>query len=246
MTCLQCAYEFDESTVGLDCCPRCGSNARSLERKDDLAIGVSDSVAIKGIQDGRLVGFRESADEKGRRSEVDSDDTGQISYSLSGPPSQNEQDTLRVIRILTDTWNENGDSWQYPGELEPSEPADHVLKWQGDPKRACPIQVVRVVIDQHVYQRLNVAHHFQERTVADSIADTMHRAVTKKADQLTPSGCRGLILALDATRFPAFCFPPVVEAFGRRYSASRYCQCFKEVWVVGPNSDMAHLVAQSV
>ena len=180
--------------------------------KDDLAIGVSDYAAIKGIQDRRLVGFRESADEKGRRSEVDSDDTGQISYSSSGPPSQNEQDTLRVIRILTDTWNEKGDSWQYPGDLEPSEPADHVLKWQGNTKRACLIQVVRVVIDQQVYQRLNVAHHFQENTAADSIADTMHQAVIKKADQLTPSGFAGAYIGARCDKVPpAFCFPPVVE-----------------------------------
>jgi hypothetical protein len=246
MTCLQCAYEFDASTVGLDSCPKCGSNARALESKDESAIRVSDYAAIQGIQDGRLVGFRESADEQGRRSDADSDDTGHISYSSFGPPSENEQDTLRVIRILTEAWNGRSDSWQSPEALEPSEPADHVLKWQGDPTRTCPIQVVRVVIDQHVYQRLSVAHHFQENRGADSIAETMHRAVIKKADQLTASGCRGLILALDATRFPGFCFPAVLESFASRYSASRYCRSFKEVWLVGPNSDMSHLIARSV
>ena len=246
MECRECFYQFDSSTIGMELCPRCKSNIRALEEHDSAGIGVADHAMLDAKENGRTVGFRESRD-KGRWSAADSHGGGKISSHIFGSPTQGEEDNLTVIRVLVQALNLiRGDRWRYPDKLEPDGAADHVLRWQNDPRKSQPVQVTRAVIDKDFYISQKRTGGSREGDLnTEDIARRLYEAVKKKEADLTPTGCRGLYLALDATRNPACCFTDVVECFHSLYSSSKACKSFKQVWIVGPTDTMTQLLASS-
>jgi len=215
----------------------------SPQGSDEGSIVLSEHAMIEVREDGRIVGFCESAD-KGRSSAADSDLKGNISSRVWGRPTTGETDTLNVVRVLVQAYKRMGERLLSPDILEAVEPADHVLRWEDDPARTLPVQVIRAVSDEKFYRMLARLRRIEEEGLEPTqIADRMHQGVKKKYAQLGEAACHDLVLALDATRISACCVTSVIESYRAQYSNSLASQSFKQVWLIGPTDTMSYRLA---
>ena len=213
-------------------CPRCGSIVRTLSGSVANGLPLSDHQTVLGRRKDKPFAFRESLDPDGRASSADRDDDGLHSFCLSGSPPQGEEDTLRVCHLLVRKLNFVGDNWDDPVR------GDGVVDCEAadadQPQRKLQIQVVRAVVDPKLWQELRIRGTITRSGVDSSkLAFHLKDAIDKKTN-IPSSVRRGLALALDATRLPAFAFDDVLEVFHREYLLWTKSLGFEAVWLVGP------------
>ncbi|MEA3408316.1 MAG: hypothetical protein U9R48_09605 [Chloroflexota bacterium] len=221
-------------------CPKCGATLRTVNARVILKRELSQHEAMlaRSGQDGRAIGFRESARE-GRATSADRDDDGSLAYSISGTSPQGEEDTLTACKRLVRVLNASGGNWTAPvlGEgIIDCEACDKEVA-----EKRLSIQVVRAIVDQDLWEQLNRQGSFEEVNVRKGrLVTKIKEAIEKKAnDQTIPSSVRpSLTLALDATRLPVLGFEDVVEGIQARLGSWIRSLGFEAVWLVGPQNSL--------
>jgi hypothetical protein len=164
-----------------------------------------------------------------------------ISHTLAGTSPQGEEDTLPACRILVRAMNRIGGTWNEPSPVEADDAdceASNATDRTVEPLR---IQVVRAIVDSGVWQTSASSGQY-ERSGADvkELAMLMMDALKKKLDpkKIPPAQRPRLVLALDATRFPALAFDSVVSSFQEQHVAAITGTGFRSIWIVGPTESL--------
>jgi hypothetical protein len=154
--------------------------------------------------------------------------------AIIGSSPQGEEDTRAACQILKERLNADGANWDQivPGR----EPADCALVDGKDHNRTLEIQVVRAVVSQDLWRKLNATGSVQNFISSADAATELRRAIEKKArDTQIPRPLRSkLVLALDATRLPGLAFDAVVREFRSIHVESARAHGFAAIWLVGP------------
>jgi hypothetical protein len=188
-------------------------------------------------RENRQIGFSES-EREGRASAADENADGSISYALTGPSPQGEEDTLAVCRKLIAKLNRAGSNWSEPVlgtagvDCEACNPLDE--------EKTLSIQVVRAIVDPEFSRHLSEVGHIQGRDDMERLAQYLRDAIGHKAsEKKIPTRLRsGLVLALDANRLSHLTLDAVVEEFKIHHGDWASSLGFKEIWLVGPVDDL--------
>jgi hypothetical protein len=220
-------------------CPRCGSTSRgprSLSVSVIETVNFSEHRAMLHEEDGRAIGFSESPRD-GRSTTATLDSHDRLTFSVAGSSPQGEEDTPQACRVLAQRLRLDDASWSDP------EPAagqlDCVIR-HSDQQPPLNIQVVRAIVDQSLWQTLNLTGTVSGEVSFTEAVTAMKNAVELKAsERKIPSKDRGSItLALDATRLPGLAFHAVVDQFRAEYGSWMTELGFSAVWLVGPTSSL--------
>jgi hypothetical protein len=106
-----------------------------------------------------------------------------------------------------------------------------------DPKRPLLIQVVRAETLGKFWAELSRSRvAIAPERSSDELAELLWQAIKRKGGR----DSKGIMLAVNALRTPAFAFPAVVEAFRRRHGEDAANLGFDQVWICGPTEDLVH------
>ena len=216
-------------------CPSCGSTSRTIAIHLQEEIRLSDHFSALHERKGEAIGFSES-ERQGRSSSATLQNDALLDMAVIGFSPQGEEDTRAACQILKERLNADGGNWDkvVPGR----EPADCVLVHREDPNRTLEIQVVRAVVSQDLWRKLNSTGAVQDVLSPSDAATELRHAIEKKArDTKIPRQLRSkLVLALDSTRLPGLAFDAVVREFRFTHLDSVRVHGFAAVWLVGPLS----------
>jgi hypothetical protein len=239
-TCSNCGLQLEEQQVGTERqpCPGCGALNRAIGVGLSLPATLGDHVMLELGRDGDIIAFRES-ERQGRTGSADVEPDGTASWSLTGTPPQNEEDTPYACRTLVQALNAAGEDWSEPTSVDIPN-VDCVSKGRANEKIELRIQVVRAIASQDTWKLLRKSGQVGETTVSpDELSTVMASAVRKKAEHISDRVVRaGIVLALDATRLPVFTLDVVVNRCRELYGAEIRAAGFKSVWVVGPSQSL--------
>jgi len=239
--CEKCHDQIDDDLKNSNdkrSCTKCGSTQQGLRVEIHENIRVSDHFGFLAERNGKIVGFRES-EREGRTAAADINDDGTPFYSITGTSPQGEEDTLSTCRNLILALNKTGANWNEPNLGDGVE--DCIAANRNDPSKRISIQVVRAVVDDDLWKRLNLEGKYEdEESREEDLAKLLKKAIAKKAnDHKIPTSIRrSLVLALDANRLPILSFTGVIEKYHDLYEEWTKKQGFREVWVVGPNDSL--------
>ena len=239
--CEKCHVQIDDDLKNSNekkPCPKCGSTQRGLHVEVHENIKINDHVALLAERNGKIVGFRES-EREGRAAAADTNDDGTHFYSITGTSPQGEEDTLSTCRQLIIAINKTGENWNEPNLGDGVE--DCIASNRIDPSKRISIQVVRAVVADELWKRLNLEGKFEDgENQEEDLAKLLRDAIAKKAnDRKVPTSIRkSLVLALDANRLPIMGFTGVIEKYHYLYEDWTKKQGFKEVWLFGPNDSL--------
>jgi hypothetical protein len=219
-------------------CPKCGSTARTLYKTTRGSITPQGHLASLQTRADRAIGFRESARE-GRAASADRHDDGFLSYSISGSSPQGEEDTPTACRVLVSVLNASGGNSTDPVRGEGVIDCPALDRELADKRLS--IQVVRAIVDQSLWERLNQQGRAEELNVSEEqLVAQVKDAIQKKAnDRAIPRAVRqSLTLAHDATRLPVLGFQDVVEEFQAQSGRWAKSLGFGAVWLLGPHDSL--------
>ena len=238
--CNNCGRRLDDIIGSVESkripCPDCNSISRRFDEKCETKIGLTTSASMQHKRDDKTIGYSES----GRKSGLSADqsDTGDVSYTVTGKSPQGEEDTLQVCRILVETLNKKGASWNSPTAGEGVVDCQAMDKHLND--KILLVQVVHANIDSNFWKSLNREGKIIKTGKPEELADQLTQAIDSKANnrKIPLASRKGLILALDATKLPAHGFDAVIEAFHTKWGAWSRTLGFDGIWLVGPSSTL--------
>jgi len=204
-----------------------------FERHLTASVPPSAHVSALHERQGDAIGFSES-ERQGRASSASLRDDGSLDISLVGSSPQGEEDTIAACQVLKERLNLDGAHW---GSVATGrEPADCALVDSHDPKRTLEVQVVRAIVSQNLWRKLNSEGSVQMSVSPEEAAAEIRAAIESKAhDTKIPGPLRSrLVLALDATRLPGLAFGAIVRHFRSTNMTWTVSQGFGAVWLVGP------------
>ena len=214
-------------------CTLCGSTSRTIAVHLKEEIRLSDHFSALQERKGEAIGFSES-ERPGRSSSATLQNDALLDITVVGSSPQGEEDTRAACQVLKERLNADGSNWDkiVPGR----EPADCVLVGGKDPNRTLEIQVVRAVVSQDLWRKLNSMGSVQNVLSSADAVTELGQAIEKKArDTKIPRQLRSkLVLALDATRVPGLAFDAVVREFRSIHVDSVRAHGFAAIWLVGP------------
>jgi hypothetical protein len=155
--------------------------------------------------------------------------------STAGRPSHNEDLTVRTVLMLARHLRSEGA--KLGGVESVREGAADCKILTSDPKKPLLVQVVRAEILGQFWAELSRSHAAiaPERS-PDELAELLWQAIKGKGER----DSKGIMLAVNALRTPAFAFPAVVEAFRGRHAEDAAKLGFDHVWICGPTDDLVH------
>lgn len=183
---------------------------------------------------GKLIGYS-GQDAKGRSARADLLESGEIVGNSRGAPARGEDNALFACQLLVAALRKDRPLISDPVQV--NDDADCECLHGSERLR---IQVVQAVVDQATWKALASKGRVETPREVSALVAQLCAAVDKKSKALAPTSKAALVLALDATRFPALALSAVVDSFMRE--KGRWCstQGFREVWLVGPNQDFVH------
>lgn len=218
--------------------------ARKLPRDEVVYVASSEDAAI-GVTERsvrrELSPVRESirVAEGARLSGVDSDESGAVQHSMSGPPPQNEDGAMEVAQTLVRVLNERlGDAWE-PPRLRPGQ-EDGTDCVAAGPNGQLSIQVTRAPSDESVWRDLGRDGRSQGSGSTEELSDRLLLSIHKKGNL---AGRGDVILAIDARFDIATAIPAVVENFGKRHAEDAKAVGFASIWLVGPLDELCFRLA---
>jgi hypothetical protein len=159
---------------------------------------------------------------------------GRASSGTSGRPSYNEDLTQETVRMLM-----GHSRWaDWDGAIEnvvPGSGADCKVGKLNSPDTLL-VEVLRAEPDRTYWKELSDSERTSvpERTLQE-MADGLWGQIENNKGQRDN---KGVVLAVNALRTPAFAFLQVVQAFRRTYGQPAASLGFLEVWICGPAEDM--------
>lgn len=229
MTC-NCGHEFEPGVTN-GVCPKCGTIV--LEILDEaIKLGDDHVSELHTTEGGNVLGFSES-ERDGRTTSAELVG-GAITSHLTGTPPQGEEDTPYVCAMLVETFNRAGGNWLPPDVGQGV--ADGIAADANDHRKLLRIQVVRA--DKHVWLTLRKSGHVTATPPVNDIVETIKEAISHKVARLPIVSRRGVTLALDANRLPAYAFTDVVSSFQRDHGKWATSLAFDSIWIVGPHPEL--------
>lgn len=236
--CANCGATL-EPRDGALACPLCAPKTIQIERRE--TVGISDYMRVIALRDGKPFAYRESPD-GGRMATADVEPDGGVSFSLSGRPPQNEEDSVRACGVLIRAMNQQGGSWSDP-VVGTAVDVDGESHDRSNPARRLKMQVVRADIDEKTWRDLAQRGRIDvSDTTVDELAARIGAAIALKA-ALPAATKSDLTLVLDATRLPALGFDSVIAVARRSFGAMLITVGFEAVWLVGPDPLLVHRLA---
>jgi len=227
--CAQCGHRLGVDSNSTTC-PRCG--CIRLIVNDDGVKTADHLSALSTDADGKERGFSES-ERDGRTASAELLEDGTIRSVLTGVPPQGEDDTMFAARLLVNVLNQRGGRWGTPtfgtGAVD-AQVAEIVPSGA-----SLSIQVVRVEVAQDLWMQLHRAQRVERGQAAATMSETVRNAITHKAHSLPSiSERRGITLAIDANRLPAYVFDDVISRFLADHETWASTLGFDAIWIVGP------------
>ena len=212
--------------------------AAMLERLGRSEVKIGDHLSATTKRGGKVVGFSES-EGRGRASTADVNPDGTISLLVTGTSSLGEEDTLKSCRLLIEHLNKPDPRWNQP-VLAAHPAVDCEATAVGGVDRL-DMQVVRAISNSAFWRELGRSGLSGLRNVTpEEAASGVKESILQKANSIPPGDRRGLVLVLNSIDSPSLVMDSVVEEFRRVHRAWVRSLGFREVWIVGPWSDLTH------
>ena len=219
-------------------CPTCGSTKRVFEDAVSDSAVASDHGSMFAKRDDKSLFFSESSRRDGRSASAELNEDGSLLSSATGSSPQGEESTLDACKILVNKLNSCGANWSDPSLTENGH-VDCQAVDAHDHKILLKVQVVRAFLNSNFWQVLNTqgSSKFQAEDGA-VLAEKLEETIKHKAERIPANARSSLVLALDATLFPALPFDCVIEEFRSSYGVWADSIGFAAIWLVGPINDL--------
>jgi hypothetical protein len=218
-------------------CPLCSPLPGALAICRDEKIGFSGHVMGEAVRDGQPVGFTESERRDLTRYAALQED-GTILLNLAGIPPRGEQDSENVARVLLDRFCSVCEDWVLRGRGTGD---DDILVKRISPSPCIDlsVQVVQALISKSFWEELFCQKQISRRLSIPEISTALRAAIQHKS--LIPPGHRSkMILALNASRVPAFAVGDVAKRFCQVEGLWAASLGFYSIFVVGPTKTWVH------
>jgi hypothetical protein len=209
-----------------------------LERLARSEVRFGDHLSATTTRGGKVIGFSESQG-RGRASAADVKSDGTISLIVTGSSSLGEQDTLRSCQLLIERLNKTDPLWSLPVlGTHPSVDAETTAVGRDDKLH---MQVVRAITNSEFWRELGRSGTSGLRNVTpDEAASGIKDSILQKAGSIPPSDRSRLVLVLNSIDSPSLVLDPVIDAFRKMHQPWARSLGFREIWIVGPWSDLTH------
>lgn len=210
-----------------------------IAARDDIRVGVNDSVWLEKRRDGKVIGRTSSARPPLVSGSAEIGKDGSVRIVVSGPVRRGERGNVDVGRILIDRLNRDGARWGEPRCVDRTarEEGGVDCEAEDDQGNHLQIQVTRADTDKAFFGR-QAKEGQADKLYAnlDILTDTWREPIKDKA-KLASRG--NIVLALDAAEVSST-LPDVVGLFRRRHGIWAMQQGFKEIWIVGASWDWTY------
>lgn len=207
-----------------------GSDSASVVVYDsDGGHGNDNNVVVDGYGESEAIRSRQSA----QSADVDRLGVGSIAEALAGRPPGRENEIV-VANRLVERLNRDGGQWG--PAVAPPPPEGGVDCVSRGPEGLLEIQVTTP--ETEIWKDLRQTGHVSRASSdAAGLVIAMRESVRRKGHV---DGMADMILALDATRAPAYALRSVVAEFRAKHADEASAVGYREVWVVGPTVDLVH------
>lgn len=198
--------------------------------------GIGEHVTAIVRTDEEITAIR-VADSEGQSVSANVAHDGTVDFSIRGKSRQGEVGVVQVCRILVDCLNQGGARWEGLEAVgDEGGRAEQGIDCEArDSERILKIQVVRAEADAGVWRALAREGQTSGRLSLEQVADSLRRAIEKKATRTPPRDRLTLTLALDATETASHAFERVRDHFLTRHGVWARELGFAGIWLVGPN-----------
>lgn len=210
----------------------------TLERVACSEVRFSDHLSATTTRGGKVIGFSESQG-RGRASTADVNADGTISLTVTGSSSLGEQDTLKSCQLLIERLNKPDPLWSQP--ILGTHPAVDAEATAVGCDDTFHMQVVRAITNSEFWRELGRlgASGFRNVTPTEA-ASGIRDSILHKASSIPPSDRSRLVLVLNSIDSPSLVLDPVIEAFLLMHQLWTRSLGFREIWIVGPWSDLSY------
>lgn len=216
--------------------------------KPPIIVKVQDGISFGDHLSGtvtskeKVVGYSESHG-RGRAAHASIDVEGNVTHGIEGKPSLGEEGTAEVARRFVEAKNNQQVRW-HPPTIASSEHTDARSEPIYTGENALKIQVVRAISETSHWKMLGKTGAVQVQVEsALNVAQLLCDSIALKKEKIPAETRASMSLVLNGVDAPVTCLDAVIEAFRTEHGDYAAGAGFKEIWLVGPQSNMVTQIA---